>query len=96
MTHTFAAGRDVDDAAMLLARFENGSIGTFEATRYGVGSRNRNSFEIHGSRGMLGFNLEDLNRLIYYDATEAPRLRAARNVMVTGPGHPYSVSPAGE
>ena len=90
MTHTFAAGRDVDDAAMLLARFENGSIGTFEATRFGVGSRNRNSFEIHGSRGMLGFNLEDMNRLIYYDATEAPSLRAARNLMVTGPGHPYS------
>ena len=90
MMHTFAAGRDVDDAAMLLARFENGSVGTFEATRYGVGSRNRNSFEIHGSRGMLGFNLEDLNRLVYYDATEAPSLRAARNLMVTGPGHPYS------
>ena len=90
MTHTFAADRDVDDAAMLLARFENGSIGSFEATRYGVGSRNRNSFEIHGSRGMLGFNLEDMNRLIYYDATEAPSLRAARNLMVTGPGHPYS------
>jgi len=90
MTHTFAAGRDVDDAVMLLARFINGSIGTFEATRYGVGSRNRNTFEIHGSRGMLGFNLEELNRLIYYDATEAPSLRAARNLMVTGPDHPYS------
>ncbi len=90
MTHTFAAGRDVDDAATLLVRFKNGSIGTFDATRYGVGSRNRNTFEIHGSRGMLGFNLEEMNRLIYYDATEVPSLRAARNLMVTGPDHPYS------
>ena len=55
-----------------------------------MGSRNRNTFEIHGSRGMLGFNLEELNRLVYYDATEAPDLRAARNLMVTGPDHPYS------
>jgi myo-inositol 2-dehydrogenase/D-chiro-inositol 1-dehydrogenase len=90
MTHTFAEGRDVDDAAMLLARFKNGSVGTFEATRYGVGSRNRNTFEIHGEKGMLGFNLEDMNRLIYYDVTEAPNMRAARNLMVTGPDHPYA------
>jgi predicted dehydrogenase len=38
--HTFAPGRDVDDATMLMARYENGSIGTFEATRYGVGCQN--------------------------------------------------------
>src|SRR5207248_711323 len=48
MMHTFAPGRDVDDAVALLARFYNGSVGTFEATRYGVGCRNRNAFEIHG------------------------------------------------
>ncbi|MSV30196.1 MAG: Gfo/Idh/MocA family oxidoreductase, partial [Bryobacterales bacterium] len=32
MLHTFAPGRDVDDAVLALARFKNGSIGTFEAT----------------------------------------------------------------
>jgi predicted dehydrogenase len=89
MMHTFATGRDVDDAAMLLARFANGSIGTFEASRYGVGCQNRNTFEINGSKGMLRFNLDTMNELEYYDATEPPNLRAGRSLMVNGPDHPY-------
>src|SRR5208282_2364762 len=89
MTHTFAAGRDVDDAALLLSRFSNGSVGSFEVSRYGVGCQNRNTFEINGSKGMVRFSLEDMNRLEFYDATEAPDLRASRNVLVTGPNHPY-------
>jgi predicted dehydrogenase len=90
MTHTFAPGRDVDDAVLLLARFRNGSIGTFEATRYGVGHRNRHAFDIHGSRGRLHFDLEDMNRLAYFDASDPASLQAARDILVTGPDHPYS------
>ena len=78
MMHTFAPGRDVDDATLLLARFDNGSIGTFEASRYGVGCQNRNTFEVNGSKGMLSFTLEDMNHLDFFDATEPVRtLRAA-------------------
>ena len=90
MTHTFAPGRDVDDATLLLARFTNGSIGTFEATRYGVGCRNRKTFEINGSKGMLRFNLDEMNQLEFLDATEPPNLQGVRNLMVTGPDQPYS------
>jgi predicted dehydrogenase len=90
MTHTFAAGRDVDDATLFLARFLNGSIGTFEATRYGVGCRNRNSFEIHGAKGMLRFDLDEMNQLEFLDATEPPSMQGLRSIMVTGPKHPYS------
>ena len=90
MTHTFAPGRDVDDATLLLVRFANGSVGTFEATRYGVGRRNRKTFEINGSKGMLGFNLEEMNQLEFLDATEPPNQQGVRNVTVTGPDHPYS------
>jgi predicted dehydrogenase len=90
MTHTFALGRDVDDAVAMIAKFANGSVGTLEATRYAVGCRNRNAFEIHGSRGMLRFDLEHMNRLEFLDATDPARLQAARNIMVTGPDHPYS------
>jgi predicted dehydrogenase len=89
MTHTFAPQRDVDDAALMLARFANGSIGSFEVSRYGVGCQNRNTFELNGSKGMLRFDLEDMNRLDFYDATEVPSLRGSRSVMVTGPNHPY-------
>lgn len=89
MTHTFAPGRDVDDAALFMARFANGSIGSFEATRYGVGCQNRNTFEINGSKGMLQFNLDHMNQLAFYDATETPNTRASRAINVTGPDHPY-------
>jgi predicted dehydrogenase len=91
LMHTFAAERDVDDATLLLARFANGSLGTFEATRYAVGCRNANRFEIHGSQGMLRFNLEDLNHLEFFDATgdretEGPRRLLANNPYWK-PGH---------
>jgi len=91
MMHTFAAGRDVDDATLLLARFENGSLGTFEATRYAVGCRNQNRFEIHGSKGMLRFNLEDLNHVEFFDATVAREMEGPRRLLVSNefwkPGH---------
>ncbi len=92
LQRTFAPGRSVDDATLLLARFENGSVGSFEATRYAVGCRNRNAFEIHGSRGMLRFNLEDMNRMEFFDATEARNLQGARSLLVTGPDQPYAAN----
>jgi predicted dehydrogenase len=85
LLHTFTPGRDVDDAALFLARFANGSLGTFEATRYAIGCRNRNAFEIHGARGMLGFNLEDMNHLQFVDATEPPELQGPRNLLTNNP-----------
>jgi predicted dehydrogenase len=89
LMHTFAPGRDVDDATLLMARFANGSIGTFEATRYGVGCQNRNTFEVNGSKGMLGFTLDEMNQLDFFDATEPANLQAKRSISVTAVDHPY-------
>lgn len=90
MQHTFAAGRDIDDATLVMARFANGSIGSFEATRYATGCRNRNAFEIHGERGALGFDLEDLTRLTWFDSTEPRDLQASKKILVGAVGHPYA------
>jgi predicted dehydrogenase len=92
LMHTFAPGRDVDDATLLMARFANGSIGTFEATRYGVGCQNRKTFEINGSKGMLSFTLDNMNQLDFFDATEAANLQASRSVAVTALEHPYGTN----
>jgi predicted dehydrogenase len=89
MMHTFAANRDVDDATLLLARFANGSIGTFEASRYGVGCQNRNDFEMNGSKGMIGFRLDEMNRLDFFDATEDGDLKGVRQISATAESHPY-------
>jgi len=88
--HTFAPGRRVDDAVLAQSYFANGSVATFEASRYAIGLQNHNSFEIHGSKGMLRFNLEDLNRLHFLDAVAPAHLQGAADILVTGPDHPYA------
>jgi len=40
----------VDDATLFLARFKNGALGCFEATRFANGRRNALRFEINGSK----------------------------------------------
>ena len=90
MTHTFTPNRDMDDAVLAMARFANSSLGSFDASRFGVGRRNGNGFEIYGSKGSLAFDLEDMNRLQFFDATEPVALQATKSMLVTGPDHPYS------
>ena len=92
MKHTFMPGREVDDAVLVMARFANGSLGSFEASRFGVGRRNGNGFEMYAAKGSLAFDLEEMNRLRYFDATDPGNLQADRNILVTGPDHPYSAN----
>ncbi|MGH2460669.1 MAG: Gfo/Idh/MocA family protein, partial [Chloroflexota bacterium] len=44
---------DVDDAFVALVDFENGALGTLEATRFATGRKNHNTFEINGSKGSI-------------------------------------------
>lgn len=85
---TFAPGRRIDDAVLALVQFGNGSAGTFEATRFGIGCKNRNAFEIHGSGGMLRFNLERLNHLEFVDASGPSTEQGPRDLLVTDLKHP--------
>jgi predicted dehydrogenase len=85
---TIAPGRHVDDAMMALVRFENGSAGTFEATRFAIGCRNQNSFDIQGAGGLLRFNLERLNHLEFFDATVPSTEQGSRDLLVTDLKHP--------
>ena len=57
----------VDDAAFMVAEFENGALGSFEASRFASGRKNYNYFEIYGSKGSLAFNLERMNELQYLE-----------------------------
>jgi predicted dehydrogenase len=87
LQQTFAPGRTIDDATLVLARFANGSVGTFEATRYATGFRNRNALEIHGDGGAARFDLEDMNRLEMFDATGAREQEGFRNLLVSAPNY---------
>jgi predicted dehydrogenase len=79
----------VDDAAAFLARFENGAIGTFESSRFAVGRKNAQRFEINGSKGSIVFELERLNELQFYNNADAAGRHGFRLIQATDPGHPY-------
>ncbi len=88
--HADRTGRvTVDDAATALARFENGAMGTIEATRMAPGRKNYNRFEINGSKGSVAFDLERMNELEVYFEADPVASRGFRRVMVTEPEHPY-------
>jgi predicted dehydrogenase len=79
----------VDDAALFLARFANGAVGTFEATRFATGRKNRNSFEINGSRGSIVFDLERMNELQLFSLDDPPEVQGFRTILVTEGVHTY-------
>jgi predicted dehydrogenase len=79
----------VDDAAAAVVRFANGALGTIEATRYATGRKNHNRFEINGSLGSVAFNLERMNELELYLASDPAAVRGFRTILVTDPAHPY-------
>ena len=79
----------VDDAALFLARFTGGALGSFEATRFAAGRKNAIRIELNGSAGSLAFDFEDMNVLHFYDHTEDPRTAGFRRILVTEPQHPY-------
>jgi predicted dehydrogenase len=81
---------DVDDAFISLFEFDNGAIGTIEASRFCQGRRNYNSFEINGENGTIVFNLERLSELNVYWANEEPKeTRGFHNVIIGEGYHPY-------
>ena len=80
----------VDDAALFLAQFANGAVGSFEVTRFAKGRANYNSFEINGSKGSIVFNLERMNELNVLFDDDASDVKGFRTILVTdGGAHPY-------
>lgn len=86
----------IDDACMFLAEFENGSIGTFESTRYARGRKNYNTFELNGADGSLYFDLEEPEYLQFFEYRQKqsgkktePHLTGWRKIHTTNHEHPY-------
>lgn len=79
----------VDDATLFMTRFENGALGSFEATRFAAGHRSTNSFEINGSLGSVKFDFERMNELEIYFTTDDEDVQGFRRVLATDPVHDY-------
>lgn len=86
----------IDDACMFLAVFENGSIGTFESSRYARGRKNFSTMEINGENGAVYFNLEEPEYLQFFRYADPDtgkkvedHLTGWQRILVTNGEHPY-------
>jgi predicted dehydrogenase len=79
----------IDDASAFLARFANGSLSTFESTRYARGHKALYTLEINGEHASAAWDLHDLHRIQYFDHRDEGRVRGWRSVHVTDGDHPY-------
>lgn len=82
----------VDDVALFTGRLSGGTLGSFEATRYATGRKNAFRLEFSGSDGALSFDLERMNELEFYDATDPAGEQGFRRILVTEPEHPYAAA----
>ncbi len=95
MTKTFITKRsgkkvDVDDAFASAIEFDNGAIGTLEATRFAGGRKNHEAIEINGEKGSIRFNLERLNELdVCWIGEEPKETQGFHNALVSEAYHPY-------
>jgi predicted dehydrogenase len=79
----------IDDACAFLGRFNNGSLATFESTRYARGHKALYTFEINGEHASIFWDLHDLHRLQYFDHRDESRLRGWRSIHVSDGDQPY-------
>lgn len=94
---TFAAGNvsenkgkvTVEDAISMVVKFENGAMGSFEATTFAIGRKNYNNFEIYGDKGAVIFNLERMNELQFYSSEDPNYTAGFRTILATEGDHPY-------
>jgi len=81
---------DVDDAFVAAVEFENGAIGTLEATRFAAGRKNFNCLEVNGEKGSIRFNMERLNELEVFWVGEQPKETQGFHDVLIGEGyHPW-------
>jgi len=81
---------DVDDAIASVVEFENGAIGTLEASRFCHGRKNYNTIEINGEKGSMWWDLENLNNLwVYWKDDDPYQTKGFHCVNVTESYHPY-------
>jgi predicted dehydrogenase len=83
LVRSIVPGREIDDHFVAMIEFDDGVVGTLEASRLARGRINSNAFEVNGSKGSLFFDVERLNELEVADA------KNFRRVLVTEPEHPY-------
>jgi predicted dehydrogenase len=81
---------NVDDATAFLAKFKNGAMGVFEASRFAAGHRNGNQFEINGEKASIRWNMEKMNELEVYFTDDEDGCQGFRTINCTEVHHPFA------
>ncbi|MBH54759.1 MAG: oxidoreductase [Opitutaceae bacterium] len=81
----------IDDACAFLARFKNGTLATFESSRYARGHTAGYCLELNGESASVGWKLPDLHLLSYFDDNDGSAVRGWRSIHVSQNDgeHPY-------
>jgi predicted dehydrogenase len=75
-----------EDYVGALVRFDNGAQGTLEACRIIQGPACQMAFEVHGTRGAIGWDFEAMNELRVYRADGSS---TGFTRILSGPEHPF-------
>ena len=81
---------NIDDASFMTVEFENGALGSFQASRFAGGRKNYNHFEVYGSRGSIVFDLERMNEIQYFNMEDPEAVQGFRTIPTTLGAHPYA------
>jgi len=85
----------IDDACIFMARFANGSLGSFESTRYARGHKALKTLELNGADGSVSFDLHELEYLNFFEYRSPAgdkvdsHVAGWRKIHVTNGEHPY-------
>jgi predicted dehydrogenase len=79
---------DNEDVAVFTARFENGAVGSFSASRIAHAEPNGLGFEVFCTGGSATFDVQRMSEFNISDLAPEEHLNGRRRVLV-GPEHPY-------
>jgi predicted dehydrogenase len=79
-----------DESVFLsILQFENGAVGTMEASQYSMGRKCYERVEVHGTEGAIIWNLKRLNELQFYSDKDPEDLRGFKNILAVEKAHPF-------
>ena len=78
-----------EDYVSALVHFENGAHGMLESCRVINGAKCDMSFEIHGTRGAIKWNMERMNELQLQWRNDENPAEDGYTTLLSGPAHPY-------
>ena len=78
-----------EDYVSALVHFSGGARGILEACRVINGAKCDMSFEVHGTRGAIKWNMERMNELQLQWRNDADPAEDGYTTLLSGPAHPY-------